>query len=318
MLNTNLITKQVLEYICYKRGMGYQLKVEAEELQRFATYTRNLDYEGSLCGELAYQWATMKPEYTTWYMSRRLETVRTFAKYICVFDKQAQMPPKGLFGKCHGRTIPYVYSEIEICKIITETSKLFSPDGLRALTMPTAIGLMWSTGMRPSEVCNLKNLDIDLLNEFITVKETKFSKSRVLPLHRTTVEKLQKYLCNRNHLLQCNISDYFFLSTGGKELKLINLENALKLTRISLLSNEESCWNRRPPRLYDIRHSFACNTILRWYKEGVDVNSKIAYLSTYMGHVKIQDTYWYLTGTTELLEYTSTTFEDYFKEGGRV
>lgn len=99
--------------------------------------------------------------------------------------------------------------------------------------------------------------------------------------------------------------------TGGNNLVLRNFEYAWQVIRVSLLTDTNK-WNGRPPRLYDIRHSFACNTILRWLNEGIDINNKILYLSTYLGHAKISDTYWYLTGTPEVMTLLTNNFENYF------
>lgn len=99
--------------------------------------------------------------------------------------------------------------------------------------------------------------------------------------------------------------------TGGKQLKLRNLEYAMQLIRTVLLPETQN-WVNRPPRLYDIRHSFACHTLLKWLKNGIDVNAKILYLSTYLGHVKVADTYWYLTGSPELMDFASYSFECFF------
>jgi integrase len=301
----------VEEYISYKKGLGYQIKIESEELRRFAVYTRTIGYNGSLTKDIAFQWATLKPEYSRWYMARRLETVRTFAKYICVFDPMAQIPPKGMFGKCHGRTTPYIFTEEEICILMKVASKLYSPDGLRCRTIPTAIALLWSTGMRPSELCQLMNEDVDLNNGRITIRETKFSKSRILPLHETTVSKLRLYAEDRDKLRKDFSDRHFLIMTGSHKLALRNLEYALQVIRDNLLTDTKE-WNRRPPRLYDIRHSFACNTLLGWLKSGINVDNKILYLSTYLGHVKVADTYWYLTGTPELMQFAAGSFEKFF------
>ena len=314
-MSSNRISMQVEEYISYKKGLGYQIKIESEELRRFAAYTVAIGHEGSLTTDVAFQWATLKPEYSRWYMSRRMETVRTFAKYICVFDTMAQIPPKGMFGKCYGRTVPYIFTKEEICILMKTSAGLYSPDGLRAKTIPTAIGLLWSTGMRPSEVCNLTDDDVDLNNVLITISETKFSKSRILPLHETTVSALRYYINDRNRLRKDFSDQHFLIITGSRRLELRNFEYALKVTRDKLLTNTKE-WNRRPPTLYDIRHSFACNTLLSWLKNGVNVNNKMLYLSTYLGHVKLADTYWYLTGTPELMQFATGNFEKFFYETG--
>ncbi|WP_202708552.1 tyrosine-type recombinase/integrase [Sporosalibacterium faouarense] len=308
---SNLISRQVEEYISYKKGLGYQIKIESEELRRFAKYTAAIDHNGSLTEDIAFQWATLKPNYSRWYMARRMETVRTFAKYICVFDPMTEVPPKGMFGKCHGRTTPYIFTKEEVSILMKAASELHSPDGLRCRTIPTAIGLLWSTGMRPSEVCQLMNKDVDLNNGHITVRETKFSKSRTLPLHETTVSKLRLYVEDRDKLRKDFSDQHFLIMTGSHKLALRNLEYALQVIRDNLLTETKE-WNRRPPRLYDIRHSFACNRLLGWLKSGINVDSKILYLSTYLGHVKVADTYWYLTGTPELMEFATKSFEKFF------
>ncbi|MBO2535082.1 tyrosine-type recombinase/integrase [Rummeliibacillus suwonensis] len=244
-----------------------------------------------------------------------METIRTFAKYISVLDPMAQMPPKGMFGKCHGRTTPYIFTEQEIGILMQASLKLYAPDGLRSKTISTAIGLLWSTGMRPNEVCQLTDEGVDLNNGLITIRETKFSKCRMIPIHNTTISKLKSYVNDRDNLRR-DLSDlHFLITTGSRKLALRNFESALQVIRNHILIDKKE-WNRRPPRLYDIRHTFACNTLLRWHKNGMDIDRKIIYLSTYLGHVKIEDTYWYLTGTPELLQLTSRSFEKYFYEGG--
>lgn len=314
-MSVNLISRQVEEYITYKKALGYQIKIESEELRRFAAYTVSIQHLGSLTTDVAFQWATLKPEYTRWYMARRMETIRTFAKYICVFDPKAQIPQKGMFGKCHGRTTPYIFSNEEIRLLVKASSTLHSPDGLRCRTIPTAIGLLWSTGIRPSEACNLMDDDVNLNNGRLIIKETKFSKNRILPLHETTILALRSYVEDRDRL-RTDFSDrHFLITTGNRKLVLRNFENAMQLIRDCLLSDAKE-WTRRPPRLYDIRHSFACNTLLNWFKCGINVNNKILYLSTYLGHVKVTDTYWYLTGTPELLRLSSGNFEKFFYENG--
>lgn len=314
---SNLISKQIEEYIAYKKGLGYQIKIESQELKRFAAYTVAIGYEGSLTTDIAFQWVTLKPEYTQWYMARRMETIRTFAKYICVFDSLAQMPPKGMFGRCHGRKIPYIFTEEEICLLMKVSSELFSPDGLRRITIPTAIGLLWSTGMRPSEACKLLDDDVDLINGLITIRETKFSKSRILPLHGTTVSQLKSYVKDRDKLRIDYLDRHFLITTDSRKLVLRNFEYAMQLIRDNHLKETKE-WHRRPPRLFDIRHSFACNTLLGWLKDGINVDSKILYLSTYLGHVKIADTYWYLSGTPELMQFAAGNFEKFFYGDGGI
>ncbi|GAE95360.1 mobile element protein [Gracilibacillus boraciitolerans JCM 21714] len=315
-MNNNLISRQIEKYISYKKALGYQIKIESQELRRFASYTVSIGYEGSLTKDIAFQWATLKPNYSQWYMARRMETIRTFAKYISVFDPMAQIPPNGMFGKCHGRTTPYIFTEQEICILMQASLNLYAPDGLRCKTISTAIGLLWSTGMRPNEVCQLMDDDVDLNDGLITIRETKFSKSRIIPIHETAISKLRSYVNDRDNLRRDFSDLHFLITTGSRKLVLRNFESALQVIRDQILIDKNE-WDRRPPpRLYDFRHTFACNTLLRWLNNGINIDRKIIYLSTYLGHVKVADTYWYLTGTPELLQLTSRNFEEFFYEGG--
>lgn len=317
-MNDNLISRQIEEYIAYKQGLGFQIRIESQELRRFAKYTCEIGYEGSLKVDIALRWATLDPAYSRYYMARRMETVATFAAYACVFDAQSQMIPKGMFGKCHGRILPYIYSEKEICKLMEAAQSLYSPDKLRCRTISFGIGLLWSTGMRPNEACCLLDDDVDLIRGTITIRKTKFFKTRVLPLHETVVAQLETYIRLRDEARTDFSEPYLLITTGGRRLLLRNFEYALQRIRDTLLEEKGGIWNRRPPRLTDLRHTFACRTLLNWLKVGINVDTKMIFLSTYLGHVKIADTYWYLTGVPEIMEVISGNFEKNFSMKGGI
>jgi integrase len=314
MNNAHLITNQVEKYIKFKQSMGYQIKIESQELRRFAKFARENNHQGSLTIDLALNWASEKTNYTRWYRARRLETVHVFAKYAFAIDDNTQIPPTGTFGKCHGRVVPYIYSNDEVIILMDQAKSLISPDGLRAKAITTAIGLLWVTGMRVCELCRLLRSDINFGKMEIHIRDTKFHKERYIPIHKTAIEALKKYAKYRDNLYPNSDNAYFFLTTGGQVLTQRHLEYSFTKLRQYLLPIGKKCWNRRPPRLYDLRHTFACNTIIRWYKEGIDINHKILLLSTYLGHVKPSDTYWYLTGTPELLAIATEQFEDFSRE----
>ena len=313
MNDTNMISKQIEEYISYKQALGFQLIIESQELRRFAKYTRELDFNGSLTADLAIQWASLNSNYSRWYMSRRLETVYTFAKYAALIDYTTQIPPKGIYGKCHGRTTPFIFTEKEIEHLMIKARSLQSPDKLRATTVEYAIGLIWTTGLRPSELCHLTINDVNFRDGLIYVRKTKFNKKRVLPIHNTALTALKEYSKIRDTLCFPSTLESFFRTTSGRELKLRDLEYAMQLLRTSVLNQRKRKWAGRKPRLYDIRHSFVCNVIIRWLQEGRDVNHEMVYLSAYLGHVKPSDTYWYLTGVPELMNVASKAFEEFFE-----
>ena len=315
MLNENLLTRQIEEYIAYKRSLGYQIKIEADELRRFAAYTRNSGYNGSLSAGLAMQWATLKDSYSLWYRARRLETVHTFAKYIIAFDPCAQIPQLGAFGKCHTRTAPYIYTDEEISSLINEAGNLFCPDGIRSCTVAVAIGLLRSTGLRVSELTLLKIKDVRLTDGYLFINSSKFKKDRIVPLHQTAIAVLEEYNGFIVKKLGKRDEDsYFFVSSYGRRFNARAFEYAFALIRTALYPLAVAKPNARNARLYDIRHTFACETIRQWLENGENVNQKIYLLSTYMGHVKPEDTYWYLSATPKLLDVSCNLYETAFGE----
>ncbi|MBU7008866.1 tyrosine-type recombinase/integrase [Phosphitispora fastidiosa] len=310
MIADNKISRQIESYIKYKQSLGYQLKIESQELRRFAKYTRDIEYNGSLTIDLAMQWASLDSGYSRWYMARRLETVHTFAVYAASIDSKAQIPQTGVFGKCHGRVAPYIYTEEEILRLMNESANLFSTDGIRCMTVSTALGLLWSTGIRVSELTNLTVKDVNLEERYLYIRDTKFHKDRLVPLHQTVLEQLEKYESQvQAKLPGRSKEDFFFVNTNGRRFNTRAFEYAFQQLRPCLIPDVGHRWNGRRPRLYDIRHTFACRTILKWLESGEDANQKIYLLSVYMGHVKPADTYWYLSSTPELLSLACDKFE---------
>lgn len=312
------LTTQVEGYIAFKRGLGFQLTVEAAELRRFAIFARDQDHSGTVTVDLALNWATERPHFSQWYRARRLEMVRRFATYAHVQDPRTEIPPRGVFGPCHGRTVPYIVTLNDVQQLMATATTLMSPDGLRAQAVRTAIGFLWATGLRPSELVRLRHADLDRKRGTVRIAQTKFNKERILPLDATVWAAVEAYEAFRDRICPTPQTDHVFLSTAGDALSLRDLEYAFQVVRTVLLPSGDTAWSRRPPRLYDLRHSFACQTILRWYSEGVDVNHHLLLLSTYLGHVKPSDTYWYLTGTPELLARVAVHYERWAGDAGHL
>jgi integrase len=321
MIYENLLTQQVEEYIEYKRSLGYQIKIEAQELKRFASYAHSIGHNGSLTTELAMQWASLNENYSLWYKARRLETIHTFAKYIYAFDPFAQIPLTGVFGKCHTRTAPHIYTDREVSLLMNEAGKLFCPDGIRSYTVAVAIGLLRSTGIRVSELTLLRNKNVRLDEGYIFINSSKFKKDRLVPIHQTTANELIRY---RNFIINKlglrSGDEYFFVSSYGKRFNTRAFEYAFRLIRPILYANDVDAKLASEPRnirLYDFRHTFACETIKKWLENGDDANQKLYLLSTYMGHVKPEDTYWYLSATPELLAVSCRRYEAAFGEAAQ-
>jgi integrase len=188
--------------------------------------------------------------------------------------------------------------------------KLPSPLGLRAATYATLFGLLAVTGMRVSEPVGLDRDDIDLNRGILTIRRTKFGKSRMLPLHASTLEALRRYGKLRDRLFPRTRS--FFVAEHGGRLTVWSVRSTfVALSRqIGLRGPQESYG----PRLHDLRHRFAVKTLIRWYRAGVDVEQHLPELSTYLGHVHVADTYWYITAVPELLRLATLRLEE---KGGK-
>lgn len=306
MMDNNRITRQIEEYITYKRSLGYIIRIETQELRRFAKYTRTIGYDGPITVELCLQWSSLNSSYSRLYMARRLETLHTFAMYISTFDEGAQVPQNGVFGKAHSRTDPYIYTELEIQSLMKCALRLRSPDGIRSHTVSSSIGLMYATGIRVSELTSLKLTDVRLNEGYLFIHNSKFKKDRIVPLHPSVIAKLSAYQAFiETKIGPRNEEDYFFVTSFGHRFNTRVFEYSFTLIRPMVFGNRAA-----RHRLYDLRHSFACNTIKRWLEAGEDVNRRLYLLSTYMGHVKPEDTYWYLSATPELLGIAARKFEN--------
>ena len=308
-MKNNRISRQLEDYLTYKRSLGFKLIHESTVLRRFADYTLEIGYDGPLTQDIALSWAASDTS-SDKTMGRRMEVIRPFSRYAHAFDAEAEVIHSLVYKNVHDRPVPYIYQESVVLQLMNECRNLYSPDGIRAYTIETVIGLLWATGMRPSEPTNLVIADVDLDNRLLRIRKTKFSKERIIPIDGTMSEKLRDYKRRITEKLGSKTADEaFFYTTGGKPLTESALSYAFKLIR--------PCINANPTgyphvRLYDLRHTMACNTIRRWHNQGLDVNAKLHVLSTYMGHVRPEDTYWYLSATPELLELSCSKYEERF------
>lgn len=306
---TRTMVNLAQEYLDYRRKLGSQLKIEGQQLVRFAEYADQSGHCGPITIELSLRWARMPADASPLYQARRLEVVRCFARYRAIFDSATEIPPDRLLGKAHRRICPHIFSNSQISALMKSASDLQPTDSLRPLTYRTLFGLLTSTGMRITEALRLRDEDVDLTTGTLTVAETKFYKSRLLPLHPTVCEQLSEYAGVRDVQHPLPESTTFLISHRGQSLKYSTVRTTFR--KIADRLGWQSNGGRRRPRLYDLRHTFACRRLIAWYHEGVDIDHAIASLSTYLGHAKVTDTYWYLTGVPELLQIASGRFEHF-------
>lgn len=294
----------VEEYLEGRRALGYALNIEGAELARFARYADRIHHCGSITTELAVRWAKLPKRASPIYWARRLDIVRRFARHRALFDPATEIPPERLLGRSYRRPTPYIYSDEEIAAFLLAARELRSRAGLRPHTYEALLGLLACTGLRISEALRLSREDVDLSKGVLTIRASKFKKSRLVPLHTSATEHLCRYSDRRNHHHPLPHSPAFFLN----EHVATPLTYRQTLMTFISLRTKLGWRGTKPPRIHDIRHTFTVNCLLRWYRKGLDVHPRMAALATYLGHVKITDTYWYLTAVPELLAIAADRF----------
>ncbi|MCK4431818.1 MAG: tyrosine-type recombinase/integrase [Candidatus Aminicenantes bacterium] len=307
MKSRQSIIEQVQEYLKFRRSCGYQLEAPGKELMLFARYAVLTGHKGLLTTELTVRWAKLPQDADPRYWATRYDIVRRFAEYRFLFDPATEIPPKGLLGPSKRRLSPHIYSDEEITALLQAASQLTPTDGLHPWTYVTLFGLLVSTGLRISEALNLSRKDADLNTGVLTIKETKFRKSRLVPAHASTLHVLRHYSKLRDSCHPGTRSKTFFLSEKGTPL------NYRGVLYVFLKLRRKLGWQEadKKPRIHDFRHTFTVRRLLKWYKEGANLDQKILALSTYLGHVQVTDTYWYLSAVPELLAIVSDKFENF-------
>ena len=280
--------------------MGFELREVAGCLRNFVTF---LGAEGAshITTELALRWATQPAhaQPSTW--AWRLGMVRRFAAWHSTVEPRTEIPPAGLLPHRYQRKKPHIYSDEEIENLLRRAARLASPKGLRAHTYTTLFGLLAVSGMRVSEAVNLDRRDVDLSHGILTIRRTKFGKSRHVPIHPSTVAALQQYARRRDRILPMPTAAFFVSERGTRITDCMARYTFAKLSQqLGLRSRAKG--HGRGPRLHDMRHRFAACTLIHWYRAGLDVERELPKLATYLGHVHINETYWYLEAVPELLQ----------------
>ena len=286
------------DYLRIRRALGYKLAKDERALRNFVAFLE-------VCGakrvttELALDWATLPEDGAPAYLANRLTMVRQFASYLRTIDPATEVPPARLLRAGNRRATPYIYSDDEIAALIDAAAMLRYP--LLVSTYRTLIGLLAVSGLRVGEGIRLDTGDIDWDRELLTVRDTKFGKTRLVPLHPTAIQALDGYLRRRDQLYPCPqpSTPAVFISAAGTRL-IYNCVNFtfLKLARhAGLRARSPTC----RPRAHDLRHTLAVRTMLDAYHTGADVHARLSVLSTYLGHVNPSNTYWYLSAAPELL-----------------
>ena len=294
--------KQALtDYINVRRSLGFQLRKPASLLRSFVEF---LHAAGSsyITTNLALRWATQPTQAEPAQWAARLGMVRRFAIWYSAIEPRTEIPPASLLPYHHRRKPPHIYTDEEIARILRRTRQLPSSRGLRARTFTTLFGLLAAAGMRVNEVVSLDRRDVDLKLGILHIRRTKFRKSRYVPVHATTVTALKQYAEIRDRLFPAPSTPAFFISERGRRISVHAAHYNFAKVSQQVGLRMPAKYHGRGPRLHDLRHRFATRTLIQWYRAGLDVERELPKLSTYLGHVHVNDTYWYLEAVPELLQ----------------
>lgn len=287
-------------YLSMRRELGFKLRAHEPLLKGLITFleARQAAY---VTQALAVEWAALPPDRAPAWYSIRLSIARGFANYLRVKDPRTEYIPVGLLPFEPRRPQPYLYTQIDIDRLLVAAKALPPRDGLRSWTYHCLLGLLATTGLRITEARSLKREDVDLQEDVLTIRSTKFGKSRLVPIHPTTKAVLAQYAARRDAASKAaQACPYFLVGEEGRQLRRCTIQKIFaKLTvEVGLRAPEA----RRGPRLHDLRHSYAVRTLINGYRSGQDTELLIPVLSTFLGHSQVRCTYWYLTACPELLE----------------
>jgi integrase len=294
------------DYLAVRRQAGFALKAEGEQLRHFARFAQQIGHRGPLTTQLAVRWASSSVGGRRLTAARRIEVLRPFAKYCRQFDPETEIPPRALFGAAHRRLVPHVFSDDEIIELMARCDGLYPPHGLRGASCAAIFGLMASSGLRTAEATALTRSDVDLDSRLLHIRCGKLGKSRWVPIHPTTADILRRYARKRDRDPLTLNSEAFFVFDFGRPASTHSVNYAFHILCDTLKWRPRGDHQRL--RLRDLRHSFVCHRLQEWYAHGLDVDRSILALSTYLGHAKVTDTYWYETATPELLAIAAQRF----------
>jgi site-specific recombinase XerD len=312
------LSQQAQQYLRERRPLGFQLRSMGHALRSFSRYVDRLKRCQSITLELMTQWARQDHAHSTdprtW--ARRLKILRPFTRWLRHFEPRTEVPDDTVFGPIGERVAPHIYSEQEIAELVRAAGRP-SPE-LRGATYSTLFALIACTGLRVSEAVHLHNCDVDLKAGVLTVRCTKFAKSRHVPLHPSATEALRQYRRLRDRWVRPAEDSPFLVGSRGRRRGAPL--STRQVDRVFASLRTQLGWRNRgahhAPRVHDLRHAFVVHRILAWHSQGIDIDQSMLSLSTYVGHAMVTNTYWYLTAVPELMALAAKKFESKMGSAG--
>jgi len=305
----NTLREAVREYLSMRRDLGFKLRDASKALIDFVDFLEhhNTSY---ITQSLALAWAQRPSHTQPAHWAQRLTFARGFARYRSATDPRTQIPAQGLLPYHPQRARPFLYSDDEVRNLLRAAVRMKCRQErgkLRPWVYHCLFGLLSVSGIRLGEARNLELPDVDLNTATLTIRGAKFGKDRLVPLHRSTCIVLANYIAKRRHHWAGRaVSSYLFVSSWGNRLDSGDVHRTFyALSRQIGLRGPSG----RGPRIHDLRHRFATMTLLHWYRSGKDVERRLPFLSAYLGHAHVSDTFWYLSAWPELMQEAMSRLE---------
>lgn len=296
------LRQELDRYLTVRRSLGYDLGTAARILRRFIDFAESQNVE-HVSTDLFLRWQAAYGHANSQTWAARFGIVRLFAQWLHGIDPTHEPLPPGLMLYRGRRSRPHIYSQAEIANIVTTAAELPSTYGLRGLTYATLFGLIAVTGLRISEALALDAGDVDLDTGVLTIRRGKRGKARLAPLDPGVTQRLLAYIHERDRLLGFTPQAVFVSGQGTRVTDCSARYNfALVCQQLGLRPPQRYGRHGRGPRIHDLRHSFAARTMIGWYRNGQDAAAEMLKLTTYLGHTKPENTYWYIEAVPELLE----------------
>lgn len=301
-MKNNNMTRRVDRFLEHRHDLGYTAPNMERHLRSFARFAVEQGHGGPPTMDLMRTWISGKQP------ARRWTSLRKFCQFCALTESGTDIPNKKLGRKASPRSTPFIYSPAQIQALLRAARGLGPKKSARGFTYATYFGLIAATGMRPGEAMRLMHKDIDWERATISIRDSKNNRLRVIPVHRSVIDALKIYRELRITILDDLVDKPFFLDDRlRKPMDHGRVDEAFR--RIRVKAGITASPGRRQPRPHDLRHTFACRHLLRICKQRGDAGRALLSLSVYLGHASVRDTYWYLTGTPELLQLAAKRFE---------
>jgi integrase/recombinase XerD len=299
------LSQHMRDYLRLRRALGFKLERAGRLLPQLVAY---LEAAGAatVTSELAIAWARLPQCAHPNHWAQRLAIARGFARYLRALDPATEVPPAGVFPTRRHRPTPFLWSQRDVCRLL-QGARALRP-ALRAATYETLFGLLATCGMRVGEAVGLDRDDVDFEAGVITIRQAKFDRTRLVPLHATTTSALRAYAAERDRLCPAPGSVAFFVSSAGTPLNRSDVAKTLRRITIAMGLRNATVH----PTAHQLRHSFAVRTLIGWQRSGASIDERIAALSIYLGHVSPADTYWYLSAAPELMALAADRLDSRF------